>query len=67
VPTKISKKVFFFVPSKCQKNKENLFYYRSKLFIWLRITEEMGRWWVTSNQKLKRERLNLEPTSSELG
>jgi hypothetical protein len=34
VPTKINKKnFFFFVPSKCQKNKGNLVYYRSKLFL----------------------------------
>jgi hypothetical protein len=34
VPTKISKKKIFFDPSKCQNNKENLVYYRSKLFLW---------------------------------
>jgi hypothetical protein len=34
VPTKISKKeFFFFVPSKRQKYKGNLVYYRSKLFL----------------------------------
>jgi hypothetical protein len=36
VPTKISKKNFFFIPSKCQNNKGNLVYYRSKLFLCLK-------------------------------
>jgi hypothetical protein len=37
---KISKKIFSFVPSKCQNNKGNLFYYRSKFFLWIRLSSK---------------------------